>query len=218
MRAEEAAWLGHELSRLDLRVVLELGSSTAEFRRKNPHIPEFIHDPLQARGVHVVRSDLKSAPGVDIIGDIYSAAVQEKVRAVAPDAILCCNMVEHVTDPVALSGVVDRMLRSGGYAVLSAPHSYPIHRDPIDTYFRPSPDQLAALFPGYRVVAHSVIKSSSYGADLLRMRQPLREAARCVWALLKVFSLPRGEYVALNHRLLWLFRRYKVSCAILQKP
>ncbi len=216
MRPEEAEWLGNELARLELRTVLELGASTEAFRRKNAHIPANIHDALQARGVRMVHSDLKSAPGVDIAGDVYSPDVQAQVRAVKPDAILCCNMVEHVTDPLALCSVVDQMLETGGYAILSAPHSYPIHLDPIDTYFRPSPDDLAALFPGYKVVSKAVVKSNAYISDLLKTRQLFREIAHVTLSALK-FHLPKAEYVVRNHRLLWLFRPYKVSCVILQK-
>jgi len=37
-------------------------------------------------------------------------------------------------------------LPADGYLVVSVPHSYPFHADPIDTLFRPAPDEVVTMF------------------------------------------------------------------------
>jgi hypothetical protein len=47
--------------------------------------------------------------------------------------------------------------------VVSVPRSYPYHRDPIDTLFRPTPDEVMALFPaGAERVRAEVIETGYY--------------------------------------------------------
>ena len=69
-----------------------------------------------------------------------------------PDAILCCNIFEHVEDRARFASICHDALRPGGYLVVSVPYSYPYHTDPIDTYLRPTPEEIAAMFPGYALI------------------------------------------------------------------
>jgi SAM-dependent methyltransferase len=215
MRIEEAEWIGRRLERLNVGTVLELGSSTEAFR-KSRGIDRLIHAPLKARGVQIVCTDMK--PGADIVGDIYEEGVQERLRAVNAKAVLCCNIFEHVPDRKRLAQVCDRVLAPGGYLVVSVPFSYPHHNDPIDTYYRPSPEDIAALFSGYTLIDAEIVKSKSFGQELLADPVFLMKAIplRTLW-LFKLW-LPKDQYANLNHRLLWLFRPYRISCAILRKP
>lgn len=216
MRVEEAAWIGRQnLS----SPVLELGSSTLHFRTTSqPHIDQLIHAPLREKGFQVVHADLKSAEGVDIVGDFADLDVQERLRAVGARSILCCNLLEHIIDRSAMARLLDSLLEPGGTMIVTVPFSVPFHNDPIDTYFRPTPDELAALFPDYAVTAAAIVNSTSYGQDLIRERANLPLTfLKTLWRLSKVWKGWR-MYLHMNHRLLWLFRPYRTSCVALRKP
>ena len=221
MRKEEAAHVGAvalDLAGKGAQPVLNIGSSTAHFRSvEQPHIHAEIFGPLQRAGVRVIHSDLKEADGVDIAGDIFDPAVQRRLGSLHPRLLLACNLMEHL-EPKAratLPDAFDRILAPGGFILITVPHSYPLHFDPIDTYYRPSPTELRALFPAYRAVEARVIESSSYLPELrsLAPRAKLRLAARA----LVPFYRPM-QWLGLVHRFLWIARPYKVSCVVLQKP
>lgn len=219
MRKEEALWIGRELGKIsDLSPVLELGSSTREFRTVlRPHIHHLIHKPLLQRGIQVVHSDYKQDDGVDIAGDIFDPGVQAQLRAIRPKAILCCNMFEHIDARTALASVCTEVLSPGGYLVFTGPYSYPYHRDPIDTYFRPTPEEVAKMFPGFDVLRSEIVESPGWGSEIMLAprRIPFLVVQR-VYLLCK-FWAGWDTYREMNHRLLWLFRPYKISCVILRK-
>ena len=219
MRPCEAAYIARYIQSVPaeaLSPVLELGSSTAHFRRNlKPHIHQNIHGPLEARGVEVISSDQKGGDGVHISGDVFDPAVQEKLAAVQPRLVLCCNMFEHVTDRQALAQVCDRVLAPGGRLVVSVPHSYPLHQDPIDTYYRPAPEQIAELFPGYALEEAAIVKDGNALADLMQ-----GDVLKNLAVMLRLLIPTRGwaKWKERNHRLLWLLRTYEVSVVCLRKP
>ena len=70
----EAEWLGERMARIpdkDLFPLLDLGSSTLEYRTQTqPYIERNIFAPLRARGGVVYHLDMKSDPGVDVVGNL----------------------------------------------------------------------------------------------------------------------------------------------------
>ena len=217
MRPEEAFWIGEALRDAE-GPVLELGSSTGHFRTvAQPHIDACIGEPLRARGLRLVHSDLKAAEGVDVSGDFNDPAVRETLRRVEARTILCCNMFEHVEDRPALARLCDELLQPAPRLVISVPHSYPLHADPIDTYFRPSPAQIAAMFPAYDIQAEQVVTSQTYLQSILTHPNPRAALAEVFKKLLKVWVGPRA-WLMRNHRLLWLFRPYRIAVVVLRKP
>jgi len=221
MRKEEAAWIGEMLAawpKEALEPVIELGSSTHHFRTvMQPHVDATIHAPLRERGVRVVHSDLKAAEGVDVSGDFYDPRVRAALKAVGAKTVLCCNMFEHVTDRGNLAAVCDDILQPGGLLVVTVPHSYPIHLDPIDTYFRPAPEEIAALFPTYAMVSSRVVSSDTFLQEFLASPEKLGLLRNIVTGLLTPW---RGRQRTLSrvHRVLWLLRPYQVAGVVLRKP
>lgn len=69
------------------------------------------------------------------------------------DAVLSTQVLEHVNDPVWYVREAARVLRSGGYLILSCPGSYMLHEEPHD-YFRYTRYGLEHLFgiAGLRLV------------------------------------------------------------------
>lgn len=217
MRPEEAAYLAAWLSMqhpAELSPLIELGASTQAFLETHPHVERDLIGPLLERGVRIVKTDIQPGPNIDIAGDIYDPALQAKLKAIRAKCVLCCNILEHVTDREAFARVCDEILSPGGTIVVTVPQSYPLHLDPIDTYYRPRPDEIPQLFPGYVVLASESIVSGTTASD---MDNAWLEAPKVVRRAL----LLRGGVDATKarlHRLLWVFRRYRISAVVLRKP
>ena len=103
----EAIWLGKLLdteSGENLSPLLNIGSSTRQFRQvEQPWTEQFIFAPLKARGIDVLHLDSRDGDGIDIRADVLSAHELPRIRALGPKSILCCNILEHVSDPAVLA-------------------------------------------------------------------------------------------------------------------
>lgn len=220
MRREEAVWIGDQLRRFDPREIsplLELGAATAYFREvMKPHIDREIHAQLRERNIVVVHSDAKSGEGVDISGDFRSEEVRRQLLSVGAKCVLCCNMFEHVEDRAQLAKLCADALAPGGILVVTVPRSYPYHLDPVDTYFRPSPEQIAEMFPGFALLAETSLEAGNYWGDI-------RDADNLPLELVRTAAkvvLPLGGldmWRSRLHKFLWLARPYVVAAVVLRK-
>lgn len=217
MLAEEAVWLGQTLARFtpdQLTPLVNLGSSSGDYRRSAcAEIQSQVFAPLRARGVRVIHVDLKAEPGVDIVGNICEPAVRSVVARCRPRALLCNNILEHVTDRQLLATACDALLPAGGLLFVSVPYRYPYHPDPIDTGFRPSPDAVLALWPHFTLVGSQVVQSRTYGSQLLaRPKLVIRDLYMVLAGLV---NTDRWRVLLSNYR--FLMARYAVTCVVLRK-
>jgi SAM-dependent methyltransferase len=145
MFIDEARWLEQVLQSLKLLAgskVLDIGSSTLDFRtRVQPHIDRHVFAPLRAGGVVISHLDARAEPGVDIVADITTL---EGVPSDF-DAVICTSLLEHVVDRADTAKNICRVVKPGGVLILTVPQRYPLHYDPIDTGYRPKPEQLSEL-------------------------------------------------------------------------
>jgi len=94
------------------------------------------------------------------------------------------------------------------------PFSYPHHRDPIDTMYRPSPSELADLFAGARMLEGLILGAGASYRDAIRQRP---------WILLRHilrFPVPFLSFEKWKRsmaRLYWLVAEYRISCAVFEK-
>lgn len=213
MRPEEADLIGQWIGGLALppgSVCLNIGSSTEEFRRfMQPHVGA-LFDRLEAQGLCVVHCDMKAAPGVDAVGDVFDPAFQERMRRYDADLLLCSNLLEHLTDPAAFARACGSLVKPGGYGLFTVPFSYPYHPDPIDTMFRPLPAELVRLLPGWQIAQSDIIEAGRYDARGLRLIKHLARVAL-------PFYRPRG-WRPLAHKLLWLFKPFRQTMLLARKP
>jgi hypothetical protein len=219
VRPTEARWIARQLGGFaprEISPLLNIGSSTREFREvRQPHIEAEIFAPLRAAGVEVIHTDLKPDAGVDIAGDLRDPQVQAVLRARRPRAVLTSNLLEHVTAPALLAEVIGALVEPGGILVVTVPRSYPYHADPIDTGFRPAPDELVALFPGFTLLRGDVVVDSTYAGELFgHGLAGLRRGARGLIAAVR-----RGGDTARawRDRLRWMFRPFTTTCIVLRR-
>ena len=212
-----AEWIG-SLSLPAGAACLNIGSSTEDFRtRSQPHIEEFLFKPLRESGVRVIHCDMKADPGVDLVGDVLDPGFQQQLRSLDARLLICSNLLEHLTDPKAFVAACASLVAPGGYALFTVPSDYPYHPDPIDTLFRPTPRQLADMFPAWEVVEAEQMACGNYVEDLKKTGRFWQYSARHLLRLAAPFYRPR-YWLSAAHRLLWLFRSYKVSMLLVRRP
>ncbi|MFM9864041.1 MAG: hypothetical protein ACKVRO_10570 [Micropepsaceae bacterium] len=217
MLKAETDWIVSRLAGIDaaaLSPMLNVGSSTLEFRTKTqPWIEDGLIKPLEARGIKIVHSDLKTGPGVDIAADLTTADGFKTLAAVGARSIMVCNVLEHVLDPRAFANRCLDLVQPNGFAVVTVPHSYPFHRDPIDTMYRPTPEEAASLFDKTEIVARDIVDAGSY-RDQVAARPWIisRQILRAPFPFLGWTKWKRSMA-----KLYWLVYPYQMTCVLLRK-
>lgn len=214
----EACWLRRALDQFPperLSPLLNLGSSSAVVREGvQPWIDGEVFHPLRSRGVKVLHVDMRELPGVDVRADLTDAADVLRLHAFRPKALLCTNLLEHVPEPEELARHCLDLVAPGGLVFVTVPFSYPFHRDPIDTMYRPSPTELAELFAGARLLDGTILGAGMSYRDAVRTRP---------WILLRHvcrFPVPFLSFERWKRsmaRLYWLVAEYRITCAVFEK-
>lgn len=213
----EARWVGERLTAYPaarISPLLNIGSSTAEFREAaQPWTVRHIFAPLAERGVEVVHLDARSGGGIDIRADLLNDADFARVNSRRYRSLLCCNVLEHVADPAEFARRCEALLMPDGIIVVTVPRSYPRHADPIDTLYRPRPEQAAALFTRSTIVSAEILDVGESYRDEVRRRP---------WILLRhLLRLPVPflgfeKWRSSMQKSYWLFHNYEVSAAVLR--
>ena len=221
MRNKEARIISGLIKELDFdngSICLNIGSSTKYFRDvMQPHITRDLIEPIEACGIRVIHCDMKEDKGVDLVGDVLDREFQQVMADKGADVLLCCNILEHLTDPHSFAAACGNLVRAGGYIVVSVPLSFPWHPDPIDTMLRPTPGELAAFFPDWKLIVAEVLTTDTFLDETLKKDDGVSILLKHILKVLVPFYRPRHWWPKV-HRLLWLFRPYKSSLVVLQKP
>jgi hypothetical protein len=217
MHEPEARWLAtrlREIPATDLSPMLNVGSSTKHFREvKQPWIDGELFAPLVAAGCRVIHLDMKMDEGVELCGDLMDPAIFKTLRSLGVRSAFCSNVLEHVTDAARLASRLEELVPVGGYLVVTVPHQFPYHPDPIDTLFRPDVETLHALFPRTRLLAGEIVDCGTIWESMGRSWTQL--LARLVWVPL--FFVRHRGWIGNLQKLRGLRSRATATCAILQR-
>ncbi|MER3415874.1 MAG: methyltransferase type 11 [Gemmataceae bacterium] len=223
MLPREAEWFGAVLSvcaDAELFPFLHVGSQSEHFRcRVQPWIEQAIFAPLRRRGGPIVHLDLYPAPGVDLVGDICDPRLLQELERTRWQAIMCCNVLEHVGAPRSLAEHLLRLLAPGGLLFVSCPYRFPWHPDPIDNGLRPDVQELAAFFPGTDMVHGARVAGGTLTGYLLARGWSCAPVAGGASHAQPGKSVPTySERVKhLLGSLPWLVRQFWVSCLVVRK-
>lgn len=223
----EAKKIGEILDSMDihdLNPILEIGSSTEYFRKKmKPHINENIHEKINKRGIQIICSDIKPDPDVIdqknmIIGSVFDDKTLQKMIDLKPRCILLCNILEHVTDSQEVCNRIQKIATAGTLIVCSVPYSFPYHPDPIDTLYRPSPEELIEKFSNIEVMHKEVIEGANFGAQLKELK-----LHKALWVIFKqtikiiIHTISLRFSLVKASRLFWFNKNYSVSLIVLKQ-
>jgi hypothetical protein len=230
MRVEEAQWFHHCISRIEPHKIfpmLNIGSSTKIFRESDqPWIDEYIFRPFREHQYKVVHTDIKTADGVDIVGDLLDTSFIQKLSDMHFKSIFSTNLLEHVYDRKTLARSLLSIIPQGGYLFISCPYRFPYHKDPFDNLYRPNIQQLAALFPHTTLLHGEVINSrvtwisemkqnttrEAYNRE--KMADKVKMAAEMIAPSLNPQIIMCATYHLLSTQ---LFQKYKITCIVLEK-
>lgn len=98
--------------------VLDIGAGPAPYRSYFSHVT-------------YETSDLKARPGIDHVCSITELTIPDDTY----DLVFCSQTLEHVPEPVKALREIQRVLKPGGEAWLSAPLFFEEHQKPLD-FFR----------------------------------------------------------------------------------
>ena len=172
--------------------------------------------PLRRRGTAVRFADLKDRPGVDIVADLMTDDGLARLRAAGAGTVLCCNVLEHVPDAAAFASRLASLVGPAGRLVVTVPHRYPHHNDPIDTMFRPDVAALTALFPDCAVERAMLLRTGSYREEFAR--RPITLLLRHLLRLPVPF-LGWSRWKRSVGKLQYLVRPYEITCmSLIKRP
>lgn len=204
------------LAQADVSPLLNLGASDREFREVvQPHIERELFAPLRRAGVSVVHGDLKQRDGVDLTSDVLDPAAMGDLKARKFKCVLIANVLEHVHDRGAFAAACEEIVGPDGLILATVPLSYPYHADPIDSYYRPTPAELAGAFRRSRSILTEELTGRTYAEELRARGSSIwKELALTASSSLLSFARPRRA-ASRAHRWLWYRRPYRVSIALM---
>jgi SAM-dependent methyltransferase len=135
-----------------MATAIDVGAGNASYRGRAQN--RFVHDFLRERHVQLTTLDVDGS--CDVCADITDARTMPASIATF-DLVLCTSVLEHVADVYAAAATLRRLTAAGGYLLITVPRSYPRHRSPIDTGYRPTNREIETLFPDLRVPRSEII-------------------------------------------------------------
>jgi ubiquinone/menaquinone biosynthesis C-methylase UbiE len=128
------AWIERTLARVPAGGrILDAGAGEQQFKRFCGHLQYVAQDFAQydGRGSGIgLQTGAWDQRGLDIVGDI--ASIPEPDQSF--DAIMCTEVFEHIPHPVAALEEFGRLLRPGGYMLITAPFASITHFAPYHYY------------------------------------------------------------------------------------
>ena len=157
-------------------------------------------------------------PGVDVAGDLADPVFLDSLTALETQAVICCNVLEHLADRQPLLKAFGTLVAPGSVLVLTVPRGFPYHADPIDTMYRPSVAEVAADLPGFRLVTGDEVPCGT----LWRYLRDAPDARTSVVAGLRnAVHRPRGprdpEQQSGPSAVRYFIRPTSVTCAIFER-
>lgn len=127
----EAQWISRKLilkSILEAREyvsgrLLDLGCG------KKPYYPYLADKTLSWIGL-----DFPASVSGSTSADVYGDAMEMPFKSEVFNTILCTEVLEHVSEPNKLLSEAFRVLKVGGYLILTTPQTGGLHEEPHDYY------------------------------------------------------------------------------------
>lgn len=158
-------------------IVLDVGAGTCRYRKEFSHCNYETHDFKRYEGY---RNNKEGRYGeIDYISDITAIPVPEN----SYDAVLCTEVLEHVTEPIAALQEIARILKPGGRLFITAPLGSGLHQTPYHFYGGFTPYWYRHFCPKSGL---SVMEITPNGGFFKLLAQ---ECARVAW------TMPEHEHV-----------------------
>jgi hypothetical protein len=190
--------------------IINLGSGNVEqLKKTKPWVSKNIFDVFKKQNAKILHIDAEDFPGVDIVQDLSKAnslSFCDKLKG--SRLFILANVLEHIPKKAHaefLKKIYSKMKTKDGL-IITVPYDYPYHADPIDTMYRPPPNDLKRLLP-LTWLAGEIVTAGSYREEFRRMNtlKKIRKLLKPLWILQK----PKKWLE--NHRLFYLFKKYQIT-------
>lgn len=221
MLIEESLWIGKKVKEILAEnpfPVLNIGSSTKEYRSvRQPYIQQNIFNLFDEKN-QVIHLDMKQADGVDIVGDLYDSNFVESLKKYRFKLIFCSNILMYIEEKQRkhLAKIIDEILEPGGYAIITNSHTFPPAPDPVEAYYRDSPEKIhQKLFPQFKIIEKAVVEGNYTFLKFLKQNPKLIPIK--ILSALMPFRKTREWTFMMKYYWTSLDKKYSASCLFLQK-
>ena len=211
MRFEESLKIQNIIKkRRAYRNIINLGSGNVEqLMKTKPWVSKNVFDLLKKQKAKILHVDAGNFPGVDIVQDLsqpHSLSFCDKLKG--SKLFILANVLEHIPKKVHaefLKKIYSKMKSKDGL-IITVPYDYPYHADPIDTMYRPSPNELKKLLP-LKWLEGEIVSAGSFKEEFSHMNilKKIRKLLKPLW----IFQKP-SKWLE-NHRLFYLFKPYRIT-------
>ena len=217
MLLSESKWLRAQILQLDLppqAKILNFGSQNLKtLKKKQPYVLDNIHYTTSMRSWQMLNFDLFPGEGVDISGNVLEQATFSHLVEYRFDGLYLFNVLEHVNDVGEICKRIQDLLPSGAYLLVSVPFEFPVHNDPIDNRFRPTPAQLAECFERCILIQSETVTDKDW---LSCLSGDWQMALKYLVRLAIPFYRPRNWWTQVC-LLTYLTKKFSVTCCVLRK-
>lgn len=162
---------------------LDLGAGLAKYRQI-----------IKKKASEYITFDMVEGKQIDVVGDVLDLSFKDN----SFDTVISTQVLEHVEKPWVMVKEIQRVLKKGGFCILTAPFLIPYHPDPHD-YFRYTPEGLNSLFKNQ---GFEIIEKGSYGrtfsvlSEFVRFSffNPYQKPRKGSWRMIKIIS-KLGEFL-----------------------
>lgn len=222
MLLEESVWIGNHIKTIvnnGSYPILNIGSSTKEYRTsRQSFIQENIFNLINDEKNNVVHLDMKAAEGVDLVGDLYDSKFLDILKQYKFKAILLNNILMYLDQQqrIKLSLILEDLLDVDGYLIVTNSHVFPPAHDPVESYYRASPNKLYLdLFSRFNKIDEKNVEAN-YSFDRFLKDNPKIIKAKII-RFLCPFYQPKEWLFMLEYYRKNLKKNYSASCLFLQK-
>lgn len=226
MKIEESKWIASEILNNSKKgdKLLNIGSSSFEFRTNiQPHVHKNIFEVIAKKGVKITHTDIQNVEGVDLVGDLLDEEFIKVLEKEQFDIIVCSNLLEHLHEIRPVCETIERILKKGGYAIITVPYNYPYHLDPIDNMFRPTVKELQEKFLKLTKINGVILKAKSFNKVLNKternyFQKLINQPKMFLLIFFRVF-LPFYKFQVWKKTMfgvLRLFKSFSVTCLVLK--
>ncbi len=128
--AARIQWIEHTLQKIPPGLtILDAGAGESQFKKFCSHLNYIAQDfgQYDGTGNEGLQTGTWDNSGLDIVSDIINIPLSNN----AVDAIMCTEVLEHIPNPVAALNEFGRLLKPGGYLLITAPFASLTHFAPF---------------------------------------------------------------------------------------
>ena len=194
------------------KTIINLGCGDIKnFLKSKPYVKKNVFDPLKKQGAVIINVDSYHYPNIDFVLDLTKLINFDFLKKTkSPRLYILANVLEHIPSEkrlVAIKNIYNNMKKNDSI-IITVPHQYPYHPCPIDTLYRPLPNDIKKLLPFINWKSLFLVNSGSYKDEFKKMY-----LLKKIGKLLKLFWIFQSPNKYINQRSMFLFKKYQISIA-----